>query len=59
MAAANSSLLMASGPPGASVIAAFMPLRWSAATMSIRLAAVEMAAIPRRSRVVSPFTLSS
>ena len=43
------------GPSGASVITAFMPLRWSAATISILPAGVEIAAMPRRSSVVSSF----
>ena len=55
LAAASSASVIAPGPPGASVIVAFMLLRWSAATMSIRLAAVEIAVMPRRSRVVSGF----
>ena len=40
---------------GPSVVTAFMLLRWSAATMSMRQAAVEIAVMPRRSRVVSGF----
>ena len=52
MAAASSASLTA---PGSSVITAFMLLRWSAATISMRQAAVEIAVMPRRSRVVSGF----
>src|SRR3954447_11042521 len=59
LAAANCSTVTEPGPSGASVITAFMPLRWSAATISILPDGVEIAALARRSSVVSWFIDSS
>src|SRR4051795_2277103 len=55
LASASSSTVTEPGPAGASVITAFIPLRWSAATIRILPAGVEMAAMARRSSVVSSF----
>ncbi len=55
---ASSSREIASEPFGASLMAAFMPLRWSAATMSMCPSGVLIDWSARRSSVVSSFMIS-